>query len=140
MDNEKTTELLMRLSTQISAIQKDVEYLKSEIQSNYTRSDENDSAVRELVEERTKWASNRQDAVKAEMQGQINVLKKQQELTEKQCEILDKRIKDLEERDSKKIVGRWEQIKDSLFKVGISFLGVSAIYYAFYLIKNTLTK
>ena len=140
MDNEKTTELLMQLSTQISAIQKDVEYLKSEIQSNYARSDENDSAVRELVEERTKWASNRQDAVKAEMQGQIDVLKKQQELTEKQCEILDKRIKDLEERDSKKIVGRWEQIKDSLFKVGISFLGVSAIYYAFYLIKNTLTK
>ena len=140
MDNDKTMDLLMELSNKISAIQRDVEYLKSEMHSNYVRSDEADNAVRDLLEERTKWASNRQDAVKAEMQGQINLLKKSQELNEKQIEIINDKIKVLENKEQVKVMGRWEQIKDSLFKLGTMFLGSALLYYVFYIIQNIANK
>jgi hypothetical protein len=140
MDNDKTMELLLELSNKMSAIQRDVEYLKSEMHSNYIRSDENDSAVRDLLEERTKWASNRQDAVKAEMQGQINLLKKSQELNEKQLELMNEKIQALENKEIHKVMGRWEQIKDAIFKVGITFIGMALMYYVFYLIQNPPIK
>ena len=115
MENDKWTELMLQMSNQISAIQKDVEYLKTEINSNYKRSDEADAAVRELVEERTKYAANRQDAIKAELLGQINLTKKENELNLKMINALDERIKALEGAAAKKVLTRWEKVKDYLF-------------------------
>lgn len=115
MENDKWTELMLQMSNQISAIQKDVEYLKTEINSNYKRSDEADAAVRELVEERTKYAANRQDAIKAELLGQINLTKKENELNLKMINALDERIKALEGATAKKVLTRWEKVKDYLF-------------------------
>ena len=117
MQDDRVEELLMELSTQISAVQKDVEYLKSEMHSNYIRSDESDEAVRELVEERTKYAANRQDAIKNDLQGQINLLNKCEELREAQFKAMDERIKALEGAGAKKVMSRWEKVKDYLFNI-----------------------
>ena len=127
MENDKWTELMLQMSNQISAIQKDVEYLKTEINSNYKRSDEADAAVRELVEERTKYAANRQDAIKAELQGQINLTKKENELNQKLINALDERIKNLEGAAAKKVMNRWEKIKDYLF-TGAIILIIGAVF------------
>lgn len=115
MQPDKMEELLMELSNKMSSMQKDIEGIKSEIHANYVRSDENDSATRELLDERTKWAANRQDAVKAEMQGQIDVIKKNIEIYQKQNEMLDQRIKNLEDEKKNRIYTRWEQIREKVF-------------------------
>ena len=36
--------------------------------------------------------------------------------------------------------GEWEQIKDSLFKLGTMFLGSALLYYVFYIIQNIANK
>ena len=115
MQEEKMTELLMDLSNKISTIQKDVEYLKSEMHTNYIRSDEADSAVRDLLEERTKWAANRQDSIKAELAGQISLIKKENELQSKQIEALDDRIQALADEKKNRVYARWQQIIDKIF-------------------------
>ena len=127
MQTDKMEELLMNLSTQMSAMQKDIESIKSEMHSNYIRSDENDSAMRNLLDERTQWAKNRQDAVKAELQGQIDLVKKENELQSKQIAIFETRIKNLEEVESKKIMTRWNQIKDKIFYGILIVLGYAVI-------------
>lgn len=116
---DRWTELMLQMSNQISAIQKDVEYLKSEIKSNYTRSDEADEAVRELIEERTKHACNRQDAIKADLQGQIQIANKENELNQKMIAALEERMKALEGAHAKKLMSRWEKIKDHLWTLAL---------------------
>ena len=127
MQTDKMEELLINLSTQMSAMQKDIESIKSEMHSNYIRSDENDSAMHNLLDERTQWAKNRQDAVKAELQGQIDLVKKENELQSKQIAIFETRIKNLEEVESKKIMTRWNQIKDKIFYGILIVLGYAVI-------------
>ena len=129
MQPDKMEELLMQLLTQMSALQKDIESIKSEMHTNYIRSDENDSQVRELLDERIKWAANRQDAVKAEMQGQIDVLKKNTELFQKQVEMLELRIKNLEDEKKNRIYSRWEQIREKLFWIVVAIVFAAVFKY-----------
>lgn len=129
MQTDKMEELLMQLSNQMSAMQKDIEGIKSKMHSNYVRSDENDTQVRELLDERTKWAANRQDAVKAEMQGQIDVLKKSAELSQKQVEIFEVRIKNLEDEKKNRVYNRWEQIREKLFYIGVAVIFAAVFKY-----------
>lgn len=134
MNEEKITELLMDLKTGFSELKKDVEYIKTEMHSNYIRSDENDSATRELVEERTKWAANRQDSIKNELQGQIDLVKKENELQMKQIAEIEKKIREIDNKEGNRVLKRWEQIKDSVFKVGIGFIGSAVVYYFLFMV------
>jgi len=129
MQEDKVTELLIDLSNKFSELKKDVEYIKSEMHNNYVRSDENDTAVRELVDERTSWAKERQDALKKEFDNQILLVKKENELQAKIMETIDERITVLENKEAKDVMSRWEQIKDKLFYVVISLIGCALFAY-----------
>lgn len=113
----------MELSQKISALQKDVEYLKSEMHTNYIRSDENDEQMRNLIEDRTKYACSRQDTIKQELQGQITLLKKENDLQNETLKAYDERIKTLENAKAKKALGWVEYIEKYIF---IGFVGLVA--------------
>lgn len=136
MQSDKMEELLMELSNKISVMQKDIESIKSEMHSNYIRSDENDNQVRELVEERTRYAANRQDAIKAELQGQIDLLKQSQQLNEKQSELYATQIKtintemeNLKNEKKNKIYSKWEMISDKIFWIVVAVVFAAVFKY-----------
>lgn len=136
MQSDKMEELLMELSNKISVMQKDIESIKSEMHSNYIRSDENDDQVRELVEERTRYAANRQDAIKAELQGQIDLLKQSQQLNEKQSELYATQIKtintemeNLKNEKKNKIYSKWEMISDKIFWIVVAVVFAAVFKY-----------
>lgn len=157
MTEDRQTELLLDLSSKVSAIQKDLEYLKNSNDANSTN-------FKELLDERTKWAANRQDAVKAEMQGQIDVIKKSIELSGKERELLDSRIKAVEkeiaivkeknlcermdaveidiralkDKDKNKIYSRYEQVKDKLFLIAVGVGFAAIFYYIIQIIKKAI--
>ena len=122
MQIEKLEELLMKLANQMSAMQKDIEGIKTEMHSNYIRSDENDTAVRELVEERTKYACSRQDSIKAELKTEIELSKKASELNKSQIELLDTRLKVLEDEKKNRVYSRWEQIREKAFWIIVAIV------------------
>jgi hypothetical protein len=129
MQTEKMEELLMELSKQMSAMQKDIEGIKAELHSNYIRSDENDTATRELVEERTKYACSRQDSIKAELKTEIELSKKSSELNKKQIDLLEDRIKALEDEKKNHVYSRWEQIREKAFWIIVAIIFAAVFKY-----------
>lgn len=123
MEESKITDLLMELSQKISALQKDVEYLKSEMHTNYVRSDEHDEQMRDLIEERTKSSYSRQDTIKQELQTQIQLLKSENDLQNKTIEKQDLRVTALENAKAKKALGWVEYIEKYIF---VGFVGLIA--------------
>jgi len=122
MQTDKMEELLMDLSGKITSMAKDIEAIKSEMRSNYIRADENDNSIREVIEERNR-------SLKAELQGEINLLKKTEELQEKQNEIYNVRLKGLEtslvelkNEKKNKVFTRWEQIGDKAFYIVLAII------------------
>lgn len=124
---DKMEELLMELSTKMSAMQADIESIKSEIHSNSMRSDENDSSMRALCDERMDWIKGRQDGVKQEIKGQLDIMRNEIDLQNKHIEVLDARIKALEGAEGQKVMKRWGQIKDKVFYAILIAIGYAVI-------------
>ncbi len=129
MQPDKMEELLMELSKQISSMAKDIEGIKTDMHSNFVRTDENDEAVREFVTERTR-------AINAELQGQINLLKKSEELQQKQNELYNNQIKALEtaiqsvkEERKNKVFSKWEQVSDKIFWIVVAIIFAAVFKY-----------
>ena len=136
MTDEKIEETLMNLSNMMSAMAKDIESIKKTIDSNQNRSNENDDAVKQLLEERTKYACNRQDTIKSELQCQINLLKKSEELQSKQNEYYMKQIKDMNDRITaienarkNRVFSRWEQVADKAFWIVLAIIFAAIFKY-----------
>ena len=115
MNEEKMTDLLIKLSSQISEMAKDISYLKTEMNSNYIRSDENDNAIRELIEQK-------QEAIRIDLQSQIDVLKKNSELQKQKYDLLVEQIDELKNRDKNRVYAKWEKVADKIFWIIIAII------------------
>ena len=120
MENETTMKILLELKESMTGIQKDVEFLKSEMHTNYIHSDENDNAVRELLEEK-------QSALKVQITNEIELIKKETELHCKQIEAINDRIKTIENAQAQKVLSKWEKAKDYLFTLFLAAI-VGALF------------
>lgn len=131
---DENTKLLLELSQNFSSLKKDVEYIKEKMEQQEKNSDKSDNSIKELIEERTRYAATRQDGIKAELQTTIQLLSKENELQSEEIKKIKDRITELENQDSRKVMKRWEQVKDNIFKIGIGFIGSALVYYAIHLL------
>ena len=120
--NDVNTQLLVELDKKIVGIQKDIEFMKQEQVSTKVRYDTETAQLKDFF-------LQKQDLIKAELEGRINLLKTENALQEKQIESLIARCDALEHKNDKQVLNRWEQIKDYAFKSLIAFIAAAVIYY-----------
>lgn len=120
--NDVNTQLLVELDKKIVGIQKDIEFMKQEQVSTKARYDTETAQLKDFF-------LQKQDLIKAELEGRINLLKTENALQEKQIETLIARCDALEHKSDKQVLNRWEQIKDYAFKSLIAFISAAVIYY-----------
>lgn len=120
--NDVNTQLLVELDKKIVGIQKDIEFMKQEQVSTKARYDTENAQLKDFF-------LQKQDLIKAELEGRINLLKTENALQEKQIETLISRCDALEHKNDKQVLNRWEQIKDYAFKSLIAFIAAAVAYY-----------
>lgn len=147
MDESKITELLINLTSQMSAMQSDIKSMKEDLIQNTTSNEEKSQLIKEFIEERTRYAAQRQDSIKAQLEGKIELLiaenktlKEDIKKNKESWAALKTNIDDIAGQDSKKLSTRWEQIKDTLFKCGLTFIGTAIVFYFFNLINKAGTQ
>ena len=109
MQEEKMMEVLMDLSNRFSVLQKDVEYLREKMDSG------------------DRAAERNADTIRREVQGRLDLLKKENELQSRQIEALDARVKEIETKEARRVLSRWEQIKDKVFLAVIIVIGYAIL-------------
>lgn len=136
MDEGKITDLLISLASQMSGMRSDIQALKEDVSQNTKSNEEKDKLMKEFIEERTKYAAQRQDAIKAELLGKITLVSSDTDKNSVEISILKKQIDEIKIKDDKRVLTRWEQIKDYVFKAVMVFTGSALAFYIMHIIQK----
>lgn len=136
MDEGKITDLLISLASQMSGMRSDIQALKEDVSQNTKSNEEKDKLMKEFIEERTKYAAQRQDAIKAELLGKITLVSSDTDKNSVEISILKKQIDEIKTKDDKRVLTRWEQIKDYVFKAVMVFTGSALAFYIMHIIQK----